>query len=73
MVEAIKADGNGRTKNTYPMDDGTLRRFMAKVLVEEDGCWVWTAGKTEDGYGQFFYGKNLRAHRGFIRSLCRAA
>lgn len=26
-------------------------------------CWIWTASKVEDGYGRFWSGKNLAAHR----------
>lgn len=44
-----------------------IQRFMERVSVEEDGCWIWTAGKDHDGYGCFravIDGKQYhRAHR----------
>jgi len=41
-----------------------LERFEAKYVVADDGCWLWTAGKTKSGYGQFFYDGSMRcAHR----------
>jgi HNH endonuclease len=37
-------------------------RFWAKV-VKTDGCWQWTAGRS-DGYGRFWTGiRTERAHR----------
>lgn len=47
---------------------GTLRksaasRFWSKV-IQTDSCWLWTASKTSDGYGQLrIDGKNALAHR----------
>lgn len=41
-------------------------RFWGKVdkSAGPDGCWLWTAGCFDDGYGQFWCGStNLRAHR----------
>jgi hypothetical protein len=40
-------------------------RFWPKVTKQPgDGCWVWTAGTTADGYGNFRVGtKALYAHR----------
>lgn len=36
-----------------PIED----RFWSKVdRTSETGCWLWTAGKTSDGYGHFFTG-----------------
>jgi len=28
-----------------------------------DTCWLWTAGKDKDGYGMFWAGRSVRAHR----------
>lgn len=38
------------------------KRFWAKVdkFTNPEGCWIWTAGKTEQGYGRI---DNIRAHR----------
>lgn len=40
-------------------------RFWAKVDVRQpDECWVWTAGRQPNGYGQFrLNGRSLGAHR----------
>lgn len=39
-------------------------RFMAKVDRRPDGCWVWTACRVWNGYGQFrVAGKTVYAHR----------
>ena len=41
----------------------SLDRFWSKV-EKTDICWIWTASKNNDGYGQFGIGnKNYRAHR----------
>lgn len=40
-----------------------MKRFWSKVDKSGD-CWLWTAGKTRDGYGKHkTEGKNWRAHR----------
>lgn len=40
---------------------GTPReRFLAKIEVQADGCWIWTASLDTHGYGQFYDGKKLR-------------
>ena len=28
-------------------------RFWAKIKVQPDGCWLWTAQRDKDGYGRF--------------------
>lgn len=39
-------------------------RFSSKFIVNEHGCWLWTASKNKGGYGQFgFNGKMVKAHR----------
>jgi hypothetical protein len=46
------------------MDESTLRRFWAKVYrgpVSE--CWLWQAGQSTGGYGQFWDGGDVAAHR----------
>lgn len=41
-----------------------LERFMARVRVDENGCWVWTGHKTAKGYGLCgLGGKSTTAHR----------
>ncbi len=40
-------------------------RFWSKVRITDNGgCWEWTAGKNNDGYGYFWFDrKNQGAHR----------
>lgn len=42
-----------------------IERFNTKYTVDKStGCWLWTACKTEDGYGSLsVWPKRLRAHR----------
>lgn len=41
-----------------------IDRFMSKVLVLDDGCWLWCASTARGGYGQFNDGRTMvRAHR----------
>lgn len=38
-------------------------RFIKKI-IHDGGCWIWTACKGADGYGQYWNGsKMVRAHR----------
>jgi hypothetical protein len=46
-----------------PIKIGTEERFWSKVK-KSDGCWEWTAGLSNNGYGQFHDGKrNTVSHR----------
>ena len=46
------------------MTDSDYERFMSKVSIQDDGCWMWTASTRRDGYGQFMLRKKPRAaHR----------
>lgn len=42
-------------------------RFVAKVSVDRNGCWLWTASKTPSGYGRIGRGRRgegwTSAHR----------
>ncbi len=41
-------------------------RFLRRVARSEhpNGCWIWTGGKTPNGYGMFSIGsKSVHAHR----------
>ncbi len=40
-----------------------LKRFFDKV-EKSDNCWLWTATKSHNGYGQFYFnGKLIYSHR----------
>lgn len=40
------------------------QRFMEKIAINADGCWVWMASKYVDGYGQFkVANRNWKTHR----------
>ena len=38
-------------------------RFMAKVVVRDDGCWEWNAVRHPKGYGIFWWNGKKTAHR----------
>jgi hypothetical protein len=48
-----------------PNDVSLAERIMSRVDVDPaTGCWMWTAGKHEKGYGRIVVnGKQMRAHR----------
>lgn len=38
-------------------------RFLSKVRIDEVGCWIWTASRNNQGYGNFkLAGEVVRAH-----------
>lgn len=37
------------------MDAVLLGRFSSRYVIDENGCWVWTAGATKAGYSQITY------------------
>lgn len=48
--------------------DSDKLRLLSKCEEQEDGCWIWTAGKFGSGYGMFNMWNDghqltLRAHR----------
>jgi len=47
------------------IDEAVLARFMAKVVVMENGCHEWTGAKIQCGYGIFALSKKKHpvAHR----------
>lgn len=48
---------------TYNVSD-LPERIASKIEVAENGCWVWTASKTNQGYAQVNrQGKTSTAHR----------
>ena len=42
------------------MDESAFARFIVKVNVTPDGCWLWTGARTKQGYANF----TLDARRG---------
>lgn len=41
-----------------------VARFWASLTIQSSGCWEWTQGKSDDGYGVLkFDGRHFRAHR----------
>lgn len=51
------------TSINMTLSTATISRFWAKVN-KSDGCWIWTAGKTDDGYGTFWTGNtHSKSHR----------
>ena len=45
-------------------DKSVKERFDEKWEENEDGCWIWVAGRFNTGYGKFWYdGQSLGAHR----------
>lgn len=59
------------------LSESDLGRFWSKIVVAGlDDCWIWQAGKDQDGYGVFWaQGRSWRAHRIalFLRSGTMAA
>lgn len=36
---------------------------MKYVDKRPEGCWFWTGGISRDGYGRFYYEKDIQSHR----------
>ena len=54
----------GRELRRCDLTEREYRRFWTKFQVGGDGCWLWTAGTFEGGYGRFeLGGKYVFAHR----------
>jgi hypothetical protein len=52
------------SKRAYKKSWTDLSRISSKYYVDENGCWIWTAGKYRAGYGKFSINwKNMNAHR----------
>ena len=55
----------GQVDRRSQLDRPTLvDRFHSKYVIDADGCWLWTAARTSQGYGLIIDGKRrLQAHR----------
>ena len=40
-----------------------IDRFHTKYIKQKNGCWNWIAGTRDKGYGVFYAGKTITAHR----------
>jgi hypothetical protein len=51
--------------NALGIDVKIIERFLSKVNRDgPNGCWIWTASRSRQGYGQFrFRGQPIHAHR----------
>lgn len=52
-----------RIERSYPMTPKDQMRFKKKYEVTREGCWEWTAYRNHKGYGYFYYGRLVGAHR----------
>ena len=43
--------------------DRYIERFHSKYKKQSSGCWEWQWGRDKDGYGLYFIGKQIQAHR----------
>jgi hypothetical protein len=49
--------------NNLLLGDEDIQRFFKKIK-KTDSCWLWTAAKTDKGYGSFkINGRVISAHR----------
>lgn len=52
------------------MNAKDIIRLWSKAPIGADGCWEWTAGRFDTGYGAFWLDRQLRgAHRAAYESL----
>lgn len=46
------------------MEASDWMRFMSKIEIQDNGCWIWTGCIGQNGYGRFgFNGKKYECHR----------
>lgn len=45
----------------------TRQRWLSRVEVDADGCWIWTGSRNFHGYSVFYFrGRNMRAFHVFL-------
>lgn len=46
------------------MTESEFKRFKAKIIINFNGCWLWTSAQNNNGYGRLKIGtKHSAAHR----------
>ena len=72
MTAFLSAGGDGPTSprltdsmEVLPMTSKRkpLDRFLSKIDPAPGPCWMWVGSRNAKGYGQFFDGKTVKAHR----------
>ena len=67
FAERLKALREKETSLVLPKD------FFNRIIEADDGCWIWTADKSWDGYGHLYIKRRRhRAHR-FMWELMNGA
>src|SRR5690348_12173583 len=62
-VFALRLPCDNRMMQVEFGDTRCPQRFWSKIR-HEDGCWIWTGGKSHNGYGRVWDGAKLvQAHR----------
>ena len=57
---------------TIRLSPTEIVRFLGKVAIDDNGCWVWSGYVDGQGYGQFkAQGKAYWAHRLAFHTFCR--
>lgn len=58
----IRLKRNGSTFKTKhdPRDITVKQRIKRNIIKDDNGCWIWQKGKTQDGYGQISIGGEKR-------------
>lgn len=54
---------HGDTDALILMGVDPVERFWSHVEKQPNGCWHWTAGRLDCGYGTFYDGRKCLAHR----------
>ena len=59
---AKRSKSNKRYADLHKIEP--IFRFWQFVSIQEDGCWLWTGGVSDNGYAHFWLdGRTVKAHR----------